>query len=118
MGIDALIGRMESLLDPLEESGDRRRFFHATYLRTTRAVRDALRDGLFADPDWVQRWDVAFADLCLRACTPRPGTPGSAAPWEVAFRAARDTRTCHRSGTSCWALTHTSTSTCRRRCSR
>ena len=90
MGIDALIGRMESLLDPLEESGDRRRFFHATYLRTTRAVRDALRDGLFADPDWVQRWDVAFADLYLRALTSRPGTPGSAAPWEVAFRAARE----------------------------
>ena len=96
MGIDALIEWMESLLDPLEAAGDPRRFFHATYLRTTRAVRDALRDGLFADPDWVERWDVAFADLYLQALTARPGGPGPggagppAGPWEVAFRAARE----------------------------
>jgi hypothetical protein len=43
VSIDALIERMETLLGPLEEAGDARRFFHATYLRTTRAVRDALR---------------------------------------------------------------------------
>ena len=105
MGIDALIGRMESLLGPLESAGDPRRFFHATYLRTTRAVRDALRDGLFADPEWVERWDVAFADLYLLALAAGPvgtggpggpgeagaaGGPGAARPWEVAFRAARE----------------------------
>ena len=93
MEIDALIERMESLLEPLEAAGDPRRFFHATYLRTTRAVRDALRDGLFADPDWVDRWDVAFAGLYLRALAADlgdPGGPGPAGPWEVAFRAARE----------------------------
>jgi len=105
MGIDALIERMESLLGPLESAGDPRRFFHATYLRTTRAVRDALRDGLFADPDWVERWDVAFADLYLQALAADldgpggtggmgspggPGGTGGGRPWEVAFRAARE----------------------------
>ncbi len=67
MSIDALIERMESMLGPLEQAGDARRFFHATYLRTTCAVRDTLKEGLFADPEWVERWDVAFADLYLDA---------------------------------------------------
>jgi hypothetical protein len=87
--IDALIGRMEALLSPLEAASDPRRFFHATYLRTTRAVRDALHAGRFSDPDWVERWDVAFADLYLDAL--RADSAGAAvpAPWAVAFRTAR-----------------------------
>ena len=90
MSIDALIGRMEALLGPLEETGDARRFFHATYLRTTRAVRDALRDGLFSDPEWVERWDVAFADLYLDALAADTAGAGVSRPWAVAFRAARE----------------------------
>ncbi len=89
MDIDALIGRMESLLGPLEAAGDARRFFHATYLRTTRAVRAALHDGLFTDPDWVERWDVAFADLYLRALEADSTGAAVPGPWAVAFRAAR-----------------------------
>jgi len=93
MSMDTLIERMEALLGPLEEAGDARRFFHATYLRTTRAVRDALRAGLFADPEWVERWDVAFADLYLDAL--RADSDGGVVPrpWAVAFRAAREQRT-------------------------
>ena len=90
MSIDALIGRMEALLSPLEETGDARRFFHATYLRTTRAVRDALRDGLFSDPEWVERWDVAFADLYLDAMAADTAGAAVSRPWAVAFRAARE----------------------------
>ena len=89
MSIDALIGRMEALLGPLEAAGDPRRFFHATYLRTTRAVRDALNAGRFGDPEWVERWDVAFADLyldALRADSAGAAVPG---PWAVAFRTGR-----------------------------
>ena len=36
--IDALIDRMQALLEPLQAAGDPRRYFHATYLRTTAAV--------------------------------------------------------------------------------
>ena len=90
VSIDALIGRMEALLIPLEETGDARRFFHATYLRTTRAVRDALRDGLFSDPEWVERWDVAFADLYLDAMAADTAGGAVSRPWAVAFRAARE----------------------------
>jgi hypothetical protein len=66
-GIGALLGRMEGLLEPLEASGDPGRFFLATYLRTTRAVAEELDRGGFRDPAWVERWDVAFADLYLDA---------------------------------------------------
>ena len=90
MSIDALIERMEILLGPLEEAGDARRYFHATYLRTTRAVRDALRAGLFSDPEWVERWDVAFADLYLDALTADSSGGAVSRPWAIAFRATRE----------------------------
>ncbi len=90
MSMDALIERMEALLGPLQEAGDARRFFHATYLRTTRAVRDALRAGLFGDPEWVERWDVAFADLYLDALAADTAGGAVSKPWAVAFRAARE----------------------------
>ena len=66
-GIGALLRRMEGLLAPLEASGDPGRFFLATYMRTTRAVAEELERGGFRDPAWVERWDVAFADLYLDA---------------------------------------------------
>jgi hypothetical protein len=91
VSIDALIGRMEALLGPMQAAGDPRRFFHATYLRTTRAVRDALRAGQFSDPDWVERWDVAFAEFYLDALRADSDGAGEAVPgpWAVAFRSAR-----------------------------
>jgi hypothetical protein len=92
VGIDALITDMESLLASLDAARDPRRFFHATYLRTTRAVRDALNAGLFVDPDWVDRWDVAFAGLYLEALhnDQRDGPGGDVPlPWGIAFSAAR-----------------------------
>ncbi len=89
MSIDALIGRMETLLGPLQAAGDPRRFFHATYLRTTRAVRDALNAGRFGDPDWVERWDVAFASRYLDALQADSAGQPVPGPWAVAFRTAR-----------------------------
>jgi hypothetical protein len=66
-GMGALVRRMEGLLEPLESSDDPGRFFLATYLRTTRAVAEELGRGGFRDPEWVERWDVAFAELYLDA---------------------------------------------------
>jgi hypothetical protein len=48
--IDGLIARMEALLVQLRERGDGNRHFLATYLRTTRAVRDELAAGGLLDP--------------------------------------------------------------------
>jgi hypothetical protein len=88
MGIDDVIERMTALAEELRRDGDGRLPFHNTYLRTTQAVAEALRDGAFADPEWVDRWDVAFARLYLDALdADRRGDPVPE-PWAVAFRAA------------------------------
>jgi hypothetical protein len=84
---------MTALLDELARAKDARAAFHATYLRTTRAVAAALYAGAFLDGDWVERWDVAFAGLYLDALeasgaasrcrghgpSPSPRRPASAA---------------------------------------
>jgi len=88
MGIDDVIERMTALAEELRRDGDGRLAFHDTYLRTTRAVAEALRDGAFTDHEWVDRWDVAFAQLYLDALdADRRGDPVPE-PWAVAFRAA------------------------------
>ncbi len=92
MSIDEVLARMTALLDELAQAGDARAAFHATYLRTTRAVADALRAGAFLDADWVERWDAAFAGLYLDALdAARRGEPVPR-PWSVAFAAAAGER--------------------------
>jgi hypothetical protein len=85
--IDELITRMEALLEALRAAGDQRRYFHATYQRTTIAVAERLRDGGFDDAGWVERWDVAFADLYLDALQAALAGRRPARPWEAAFGA-------------------------------
>src|SRR3984957_19308125 len=65
--IEELIARMAAVGGPLESAGDKRRFFHATYQRTTVAVAEEIKRGGFIDAAWVERWDVAFAGLYLDA---------------------------------------------------
>ena len=90
MGIDDVIERMTVLAAELRRDGDRRLAFHGTYLRTTQAVAAALRAGAFEDADWVDRWDVAFAQLYLDVLDAgRRGDPVPE-PWAVAFAAAAD----------------------------
>jgi hypothetical protein len=86
--IEELIGRMAALLEPLQAAEDPRRYFHATYQRTTIAVAQELkRGGGFADPEWVERWDVAFAELYLDALEDAMAGREPARPWAIAFGA-------------------------------
>jgi hypothetical protein len=85
--IEELIGRMAALLESLQAAGDRRRYFHATYQRTTIAVASELRRGGFADTEWVERWDVAFAGLYLDALETALAGRRPTRPWEIAFSA-------------------------------
>src|SRR5215831_59722 len=88
--IDALIERMTQLLEPMEADGDPKRIFHATYLRTTIAVAEEIkRPGGFADPEWTERWDVAFADLYLEALEQLQAGEQPSRPWAIAFAARR-----------------------------
>jgi hypothetical protein len=85
--MEELISRMAALLEKLEAQGDRRRYFHATYQRTTIAVAEELKRGGFADPEWVERWDVAFADLYLEALADSLAGRRPTRPWDIAFNA-------------------------------
>lgn len=90
-GVRALVRRMEGLLAGLEAAGDPARHFLGTYLRTTRAVGAAVERGSFEDAPWVETWDVAFADLYLRALTAhQEQSPAVPRPWRIAFDADPD----------------------------
>src|SRR5580658_8512236 len=78
---------MAAMLEPLQAAGDQRRYFHATYQRTTVAVAAELERGGFIDPDWVERWDVVFADLYLDALAEALAGRRPPWPWDIAFSA-------------------------------
>jgi uncharacterized protein DUF5995 len=87
--IEDLLADMDAEQVLLAEADDLRRFFHATYTRTTRAVAEEIARGGFADNDWVHRWDLEFADFYLAAlAADRAGSPVPG-PWRVAFDTAR-----------------------------
>jgi hypothetical protein len=88
--IDALIERMQALLEPLEAANDPRQYFHAVYLRTTIAVAEAIKGGGFLDPDWAERWDVAFASLYLDALAAAMSGGQPSRPWQIAFSAPNE----------------------------
>ena len=88
--IEELIERMAALLESLQASGDQRRYFHATYQRTTVAVAEELKRGGFIDTEWVERWDVAFADLYLDALQAAQAGHRPTRPWDIAFSAPAD----------------------------
>jgi hypothetical protein len=83
----ALLARMHDDLDALE---DARRYFHATYLRTTQAVADEIDRRGFRDNAWVSRWDIAFAQLYLDALDADRAGATVPGPWRIAFGAARE----------------------------
>ncbi len=88
-GIAELVAAMRRRLDGLPAGEAALGEFLATYLRTTEAVGAAVAARDFEDPDWVERWDVAFADLYLAALDAHldpAGTPSR--PWRLAFDAA------------------------------
>ena len=92
--IDEVVAQLQALLDGMaEEPPERvagRRPFLETYLRTTRAVGDAVRDGVFEDPAWVEQWDVAFAELYVDALTAHQEGRPTPRPWRLAFEASSE----------------------------
>src|SRR5438874_2099388 len=85
---DGMVDRMVADLDRLP-GGDARRHFHSTYLRTTRAVAEEIDRGGFVDGPWLERWDVAFAELYLDAFDAELTGAPVPAPWRIAFDTAR-----------------------------
>jgi hypothetical protein len=58
--------------------------------RPISAPRDQLRRGGFLDAGWVERWDVAFADLYLDALHAAMAGRRPSRPWQIAFSAPRE----------------------------
>lgn len=89
--IDAL-DRLRTLERRLREADDRRAVFLTIYTRMTATVRDAIENGRFADPDWMRRYTVAFADHYRRAFLSfeRGDHDTVPDPWIVAFSTALD----------------------------
>jgi hypothetical protein len=88
--IGALIERMELTQRALDDAGDARRHWHGVYRRGTVAVRDEIARGGFSDAQWLERWDLVFADIYLDAMEQWDAGTQPAAPWRVAFEATRD----------------------------
>ena len=85
--IDSVVAGMDDRLVTMPPGRSAQRLFLETYRRTTIAVAKAIREGSFEDPEWVEEWDVAFADLYLAALDrDLDGGPVSR-PWRLAFDA-------------------------------
>jgi hypothetical protein len=85
--IPALVAQLESDLGRLPQ-GDARRYFHATYVRTTRAFAGEIDRGGFADAAWLERWDIVFAELYLDALHADLAGQPVPEPWRIAFETA------------------------------
>ena len=89
--IAAVLSDMQARLDRLPPRLRHQREFLSTYQRTTKAVGQAIARGHFEDPGWVERWDVAFAELYLTALdTELDGGNRVSRPWRLAFAASPD----------------------------
>ena len=83
-----VVAAMDARLVALPPERSAQRLFLSTYRRTTLAVGAAIEDAQFEDPEWVEEWDVVFADLYLSALDlDLAGSPWVPRPWQLAFSA-------------------------------
>ena len=88
--VESVVRTMQERLDGLSSDQAHLREFLGTYRRTTLAVGQAVDAGEFEDPEWVERWDVAFAELYVVALDAHLGGGTPSRPWRLAFDAAPD----------------------------
>jgi hypothetical protein len=85
--ISEVVEQLQRRIDVLKPDQVHRRAFLTTYQRTTQAVGDAVEKAYFEDPEWVVRWDVAFAGFFLVAHDDDQAGRPVARPWRLAFQA-------------------------------
>jgi hypothetical protein len=88
--VDSVVREMGSRRADLSPEQTHLRAFLGTYERTTLAVGKAVDDGFFEDSAWVERWDVAFAELYLEALDAHLSGGAPSRPWRLAFEASPD----------------------------
>lgn len=77
--IDEVIGVMTAIEAALPPSDGLRSFNHL-YLRVTLGVRASMTTALYADPDFMERLDIVFANLYFEAIEAGDGDPRAAPP--------------------------------------
>src|ERR1700739_4596897 len=86
--IDDVLRNIDQIIDWAKEAQNAIGYFAVLYRRITRAIRDAINDGTFADGPRIERLDVAFAKRyfnALNAYFYPDEFDGLTLPWEVAF---------------------------------
>ncbi|SDS59675.1 hypothetical protein SAMN04488543_2026 [Friedmanniella luteola] len=86
-GIAEVVTQLERRLHALGAGQDQRRAFLGTYLRMTATIGQAVAGGVFEDPGWVRRWDVAFVGHFLAAHDADVAGGDVPRPWRLAFAA-------------------------------
>jgi hypothetical protein len=86
--IGDVVNKLQQRIDALPHDQVHRRTFIKTYRRTTQAVDEAVAAAFFEDPDWVVRWDVAFAELFIVAHDADHAGSPVPRPWRLAFHAS------------------------------
>jgi Family of unknown function (DUF5995) len=85
--IGDVVAKLQQRIDALPPNLNQRRAFMTTYQRTTQAVGEAVDAAFFEDPEWVVRWDTAFADLFIVAHDADQAGGTVPRPWRLAFQA-------------------------------
>ncbi|SEQ79581.1 hypothetical protein SAMN05444359_1166 [Neolewinella agarilytica] len=65
--INEVLSRLDEIIDTALAKNDPNGYFAYIYRRTTRAVKEAIEAGRFADNARMEVFDVAFANLYLEA---------------------------------------------------
>lgn len=88
--VTEVFDQLSHLEERLRERGDRRAVFLTIYVRMSREVHDGLEEGTFADPEWIRRYLVTFANYYRRAFLAfERGYIGAVPdPWRIAFGTA------------------------------
>jgi len=86
--LDEVLEQLAAVVAEAKAENSRLGLFAYVYYRTTLQIRQAVRDGAFEDGPRMERFDVAFANLYLKAYRDyRAQRPVSRA-WQMAFDAA------------------------------
>lgn len=88
--VTTVIDQLSRLETQLRTQGDRRAVFLTIYVRMTQQVRDGIERDLFAEPGWMRRYLISFANYYRQAFLAfERGTLGKVPdPWRIAFATA------------------------------
>ena len=88
--IEEVLTALRGVVDASTTAGDRIGLFATVYRQVTAAVAQGVRDGLFDDPDRLNRFDALFATRYLTALDHWRAGRDPGRSWRLAFRATED----------------------------